>query len=343
LAYRQRSAKATPSRPLVVLTGGQATAVADAYLLDPSIASKMIVAWTVGNKRSDGYLDSKEYNAAIDPWATYIVFERLRLVAFPLASNGVENTLCPATPKSRLSNLRDTELRQTMIEARWPRAGGRYSEPAYDCDGMPISPFTRSDYVIRTQRVSFSHWEPGRLNRSIQVPVFRADQNGRALVVWDARASVATDEWWRRVEAPEAWGPSAGEVPKGGHAWPIPGIIMAEDFDHGGTGRAYRDSTNKWTRENWFNPIRFLEHVDILRSPTASDGYKVGRAVAGEWINYTTDVRASGTYLVESRVAAHGQGGTFHLEFNGVDKTGLITVPDTGEWDAWSVVSSTVS
>jgi len=42
-------------------------------------------------------------------------------------------------------------------------------------------------------------------------------------------------------------------------------------------------------------------------------------------------------------VAARGQGGTFHLEFNGVDKTGPMTIPDTGGWDAWSVVSHTLS
>jgi hypothetical protein len=334
--------KATPTRPLVVLMGGQATAVADAYLLDPSIADRVMVAWTAANKRSDGYVDSQEYNASVDPWATFIVFERLRVVIFPFRSDRAENTMCAATPKSRLGKLPDTELRQTMIEARWPRAGGKYSEPGYDCDGMPAFPFTRPDYVTRTRRVSFSHWEPGPLNRAIRVPVFRADQHGRALVVWDAKASVATDEWWRRVKA-AAWAPAQEEVPVGGNPRPVPGVIEATDFDHGGTGRAYWAKTNKWTKDSWFNPIRFLEHVGILRSPTASRGYKVGPAVAGEWINYTIDAGTSGTYRIETRVATQGPGGTFRLEFDGLDKTGSMAIPDTGGWDAWHVVSRTVS
>src|SRR5206468_9200408 len=37
--------KASTTRPLVIVMGGQATAPVDAYLLDPTIADKMVLAW----------------------------------------------------------------------------------------------------------------------------------------------------------------------------------------------------------------------------------------------------------------------------------------------------------
>jgi inosine-uridine nucleoside N-ribohydrolase len=125
--------KATPSRPLVVVMGGQGSAVADAYLLDNSIADKVVVAWLVGGRRtSNGILHGFEYNAYVDSWATYIVFERLRVVAFPVD----EADSVPSTPKSRFGELPDTEIRQYMLESRWPRSSQTYSEPANDWDVM---------------------------------------------------------------------------------------------------------------------------------------------------------------------------------------------------------------
>jgi Carbohydrate binding module (family 6) len=53
----------------------------------------------------------------------------------------------------------------------------------------------------------------------------------------------------------------------------------------------------------------------------------------GGWLIYTVDVKESGTYHIDMRVACKGPGGAFRLEFNGVDRTGPITVPDTGGWE----------
>ena len=41
------------------------------------------------------------------------------------------------------------------------------------------------------------------------------------------------------------------------------------------------------------------------------------------------------------RVASSGSGGTFHIEVNGVDKTGPIAVPNTGGWQAWRTITKT--
>jgi hypothetical protein len=51
------------------------------------------------------------------------------------------------------------------------------------------------------------------------------------------------------------------------------------------------------------------------------------------------NVETSGTYSLAVRVASNGAGGTFHIEIDGVDKTGLLTVPDTGGWNVWRTIS----
>ena len=51
---------------------------------------------------------------------------------------------------------------------------------------------------------------------------------------------------------------------------------------------------------------------------------------AGEWLAYTVNVASAGVYGIEFRVSSAGPGGTFHLEVNGVDRTGPISIPDTG-------------
>jgi hypothetical protein len=329
--------------------GGQATAVADAYLLDPTIADKVIVAWQAGWLRPDGRVAADgSYNMSIDPWASYIVMDRLRTVLF--VGKGAADGGIPQTPKSRLTELPNTELRTLMTEAGWPRVEG-FWEPTMEIDGPPAIALTRSDYVMETRRISLVGWEPSPWDSNILLPIYGANPGGDVLAVVRASEPVGTEEWWKRVTAAEAWGSSVGQVayrlvPTGnartktaltGPAWPVPGRIEAEDFDHGGTGRSYRDSTNNF-EDGRFNPVRFLEHIDIEASDTASGGLFVDEAVADEWIEYSLDVASNATYTIEVRVASSRGGGTFRIEIDGVNQTGSITVPDTGA-NQWTTIS----
>src|SRR5262249_22493476 len=40
-------------------------------------------------------------------------------------------------------------------------------------------------------------------------------------------------------------------------------------------------------------------------------------------------------------VASNGSGGTFHVLVNGVNVTGVITVPNTGAWQTWTTLTKT--
>jgi len=55
-------------------------------------------------------------------------------------------------------------------------------------------------------------------------------------------------------------------------------------------------------------------------------------------LNYSVDVMSAGNYDIDVRVASGGVGGSFHIEVNGVDKTGRLTVPNTGGWQTWTTI-----
>jgi predicted amidohydrolase len=129
--------------------------------------------------------------------------------------------------------------------------------------------------------------------------------------------------------------PPAESQPFTGSPVSLPGRIQAEDFDNGGQGVAYSDST----AGNSGGQYRQTD-VDLEITGDAGGGYNVGYMRAGEWLNYTATVAAAGTYTIRVRVAAPAAGGTFHVESNGVDRTGPISIPNTGSWQAWSTVSA---
>jgi arylformamidase len=124
---------------------------------------------------------------------------------------------------------------------------------------------------------------------------------------------------------------SAGPRPYLGKIHNIPGTIELEDFDEGGEGVAYHDLDPE-NQEKKEPPYR-KSGVDLEWREAASGKFNLGWTRPGEWLLYTVDVREAGTYRIDMHVACKDAGGTFHLEFNGVDRTGPITVPDTGGWE----------
>ncbi|MBW8002758.1 MAG: family 16 glycosylhydrolase [Planctomycetes bacterium] len=131
-------------------------------------------------------------------------------------------------------------------------------------------------------------------------------------------------------------GIGCGQLPYNGSPEAIPGKIEAEDFDTGGEGVAYHDTDGG----NNGTQYRTSEDVDIENCSDTGGGYNVGWMDPGEWLEYTVDVAAAGDYLLEARVASDSSGGTFHVEFGGVDETGNINVPVTGGWQNWVTVSA---
>jgi len=127
--------------------------------------------------------------------------------------------------------------------------------------------------------------------------------------------------------------PSSASTPFGGVAATLPGTIEAENFDDGGQSVAYFDTTPG----NRGGAYRQTD-VDIEVTTDTGGGWDVGWTRPGEWLQYTADVGATGTYALELRVASASTGGTLRVEVDGVDVTGTLVVPNTGGWQAWQTI-----
>ena len=121
-----------------------------------------------------------------------------------------------------------------------------------------------------------------------------------------------------------------------GTAAAVPGTIQLANFDNGGEGAAYHDTSAG-------NSGGAYRQSDVDIQPSSESGYNIGWVNPGEWLIYSANVLSSGSYLLEARVASPGQGGTFHLESDGADVSGALTVPNTGSWQSWTTVSKTIS
>lgn len=130
--------------------------------------------------------------------------------------------------------------------------------------------------------------------------------------------------------------PSGASSPFSGAGLAIPGWIQAEDFDNGGQNVAYYDNSAG-------NNGGAYRSTDVDIEKLSSGGYSVGWVGAGEWLRYTVNVATAGTYTAVARVASAGAGGTFHIEFNGIDKTGPMRVPNTGGWATYQDLTASVS
>jgi hypothetical protein len=115
----------------------------------------------------------------------------------------------------------------------------------------------------------------------------------------------------------------------------IPGKIEAENYDNGGQNVAYNDNTTG----NTGNVYRF-ENVDIQATTDPGGGYALGWIAQGEWVEYTVNVTTAGTYTLTARVSATASGKTFHVELNGQNISGPISVPVTGSFQTYATTAN---
>ena len=143
-----------------------------------------------------------------------------------------------------------------------------------------------------------------------------------------------------RLSQPSA-PPSPTNTPYGNNGNPRtisatdPTRVQAEDYDNGGEGVAFHDTTSG----NSGNAYR-TDDVDIESCSDTGVGYDIGYSAAGEWLEYTINVASPGSYSLKLRAAGAG-GGTVRAWFDAVNKTGTMTIPNTGGWQTWTDVNKT--
>ena len=124
--------------------------------------------------------------------------------------------------------------------------------------------------------------------------------------------------------------PYAGTPFKENH---VPGKIEAEDFDNGGAGMAYYDTTP--TNQGGYN-YRAGESVDIENS---AGSIHISHTSGGEWLKYTLEAMQSGIYDLTVRVAT-GNGGSGSLSFNFDDTYEYPSLSaTTANWNTYTTVT----
>jgi hypothetical protein len=123
---------------------------------------------------------------------------------------------------------------------------------------------------------------------------------------------------------------TTGQTPFHGVPAVVPGKIEIEDYDTGGQGTAYNDTT----AGNSGGAYR-QDDVDLEPAGDTGGGFNVTGTQAGEWLEYVVNVQERGIYGLKLRVAAASGGAALHLESNEAPITGTISVPGTGGPQTW--------
>ena len=108
----------------------------------------------------------------------------------------------------------------------------------------------------------------------------------------------------------------------------LPGTFLAADYDLGGEGVTYHDTTGG-------NSGGFYrdDDVDIERSPTIG-GPVIAYTRPGEWLDYTVETAKAGVYEVTVTVSSPQDGQGFSLSVDGIN-FGRFSVPNTGSFDSY--------
>jgi hypothetical protein len=179
-------------------------------------------------------------------------------------------------------------------------------------------------------------------NCLLDTTLFTNGSHALKAVAYDKRGRASSAQITINIDngsttAPPPPPPPSGPTPYFGTPISIPATIEAENFDKGGESVAYHDNV----AGNAGGQYRTSEDVDIIVSADAAGGgYVINNFETGEWMKYTISVPATGNYDLALRVASTATTSAFHVEVDGVDVTGRITVPATGSWNTFQWVTA---
>ena len=121
------------------------------------------------------------------------------------------------------------------------------------------------------------------------------------------------------------------QVPFGGVAHVVPGVIEAEDYDVGGEGISYHD-VDEGNRGNAYRS----DDVDVQVSFVGQEFYNVGWTSDEEWMEYSIDVTSNGDYDIDLFVASQNGGAEIQLYAGGIELGSPVQIDATGGWQTYS-------
>jgi hypothetical protein len=111
--------------------------------------------------------------------------------------------------------------------------------------------------------------------------------------------------------------------------------LQAEDFNDGGASYGYHDR-KAYTGTVINTNYRTAEGVTI---ESRNGGYTIGDIEGKEFLRYTINVEKAGLYDIDVWVASALNQGRFHINVNGINKSGTVDVPNTTDWGAFEKVT----
>ena len=122
----------------------------------------------------------------------------------------------------------------------------------------------------------------------------------------------------------------------------LPGTVMAVEYDKGGEGVSYFDTTpqNRGAEQRGVE-FRPDESVDIDNHPDG--GYVIGWIADGEWVEYTVSVARAGEYELEFHTSSLNGGGSIGLDVDGETLLGGVTVPQNNDWHSYTTFTEKVT
>jgi hypothetical protein len=176
---------ALPYRPIVIATGGALTDVADAYLVDPAVAERVVVVSSLGTlSAAGGQMDHPNGNH--DPWADKIVSERFRYVQVSAFYDQLTDV-----PASSISDLPNNEL-GAWIASKQPNL----FEWMLSSDQVSVLAAGLPTFATAVERVSPA---PPSDSASPSGPDLLTDPAGSAWLVTECDGAAATARFWEAL------------------------------------------------------------------------------------------------------------------------------------------------
>ncbi|WP_433060264.1 carbohydrate-binding protein [Dactylosporangium sp. CS-033363] len=210
-------------------------------------------------------------------------------------------------------------------------------------DGIGFSQSTN------TQLLNNTVTNPGR-NGVVIAPPFYPAPSGSATITGNtvsglkagSSAYLNNSGGFQATLGGNSWQGGSGpvEAPFGGTPAAIPGTVQAENYDTGGQGLAYNVTSVNGTANGYR-----ADGVDLESTSDTGGGYNLGWTSNGQWFRYSVSVATAGQYTLTARVAAPSAvTGALHIaNATGTSLTGPVNIPATGDWQAWSTATATLT
>jgi hypothetical protein len=180
-------------RPVVVVTGGRLTDVADAYLMDPTVTKRVVVVSSLGTATNSGGAMGAP-NGEMDPWADAIVTARFQFIQVSAFYDQLTDV-----PASRVSQLPANPLGD-WIAAKQPKI---WNLPQA-ADQVAVVALGIPSFAAAIERVSAAALVSAGASTG---PDLVVDPIGPAWLVTQSASAGVTERFWQVLRDPTTYGP----------------------------------------------------------------------------------------------------------------------------------------